>query len=334
MTAQVQSTGFSWTGLQPPDLAAQDVLLAENGGLVLWQQSLPTELFASLLLPVSRVQLGPRGLQVASTDDLELARLRRQLGEQQALQQEMCASAPAVCLRVVDPFSLVTILELKNGHRALTDHGAVVDIFAEYQAGILDFLAQIRAAAEQPVAVQVDSRHLDAVISGRVPGTHQFDQLRALPAPDVSQQLLEFFGGWEGQAQKIIWNVAGTTPAFSVLPALTKLSCPVQLLLQPEQAATSAAKDAVGAALAAGMDLALANIALDSEIDEGLDVPRQAAIAAARFTDELGLPRQQLHTASVVAANRVDQLPLVQAGKVLAVSRVASMMLQRDAGDL
>lgn len=68
------------------------------------------------------------------------------------------------------PVTLAAHLELPNGHRAITDGGAVRDLAVSLAEGVSAHRAQVSRRLQTPVVVQFDEPSLPAALAGRLSG--------------------------------------------------------------------------------------------------------------------------------------------------------------------
>ena len=68
------------------------------------------------------------------------------------------------------PITLAAQLELPNGHRAITDPGAVRDLAGSLAEGVAAHRAQVARRLDTPVVVQFDEPSLPAALQGRLTG--------------------------------------------------------------------------------------------------------------------------------------------------------------------
>ncbi|MGH3594992.1 MAG: methionine synthase, partial [Mycobacterium sp.] len=79
-------------------------------------------------------------------------------------------SGRAVKVQAPGPITLAAELELANGHRAITDLGAVHDIAASLAEGVAAHRATVSRRLDTPVVVQFDEPSLPAAVAGRLTG--------------------------------------------------------------------------------------------------------------------------------------------------------------------
>ncbi len=78
------------------------------------------------------------------------------------------------------PITLAAELELSNGHRAITDPGAVRDIGASLAEGMAAHRATVARRLDTPVAVQFDEPLLPTALAGRLTGVTALSPVEAI----------------------------------------------------------------------------------------------------------------------------------------------------------
>jgi methionine synthase II (cobalamin-independent) len=78
------------------------------------------------------------------------------------------------------PITLTAELELSNGHRAITDLGAVRDIGASLAEGVAAHRATVARRLDTPVVVQFDEPLLPTALAGRLTGVTAFSPVEAI----------------------------------------------------------------------------------------------------------------------------------------------------------
>ncbi len=76
----------------------------------------------------------------------------------------------AVKVQAAGPVTLAAGLELANGHRAITDSGAVRDLAASLAEGVAAHRAALERRLQTPVVVQFDEPSLPLALGGRLTG--------------------------------------------------------------------------------------------------------------------------------------------------------------------
>ncbi|AKK02920.1 uroporphyrinogen decarboxylase/cobalamine-independent methonine synthase family protein [Corynebacterium epidermidicanis] len=250
------------------------------------------------LLPF-HVEAGPRAWQLVQRPQLLTRRVWDRLEEDLDICEEMWGSCETVKVQVAGPWTLAAAIEL-NGHRAITDRGAVRDIFAGLQHGVEEHIADLKRRFGGEVLVQVDEPLLGAVMRGELPGTHKWEEIPAIPEPEL----------YTGD----ILHVA--EPIFAA----------PHIFLNRDLIRGNAILDQFGSFVGNGGRVGLGiKPALIDELGEN---PRACAIDLAKLWDELGLARESLA--------QVDVYPVgvEKPAEALRFARVVGEMLERDAGDL
>lgn len=152
---------------------------------------------AGALLVDIAVDTVPRGYRIAARPGSVTRRAASLLGEDiDALEEawEKTGGAQpgrAVKVQAPGPITLAAELELSNGHRAITDPGAMRDIAASLAEGIAVHRAEVARRLSAPVVVQLDEPLLPAALAGRISGVtalspvHPVDEARAIGLYDA-----------------------------------------------------------------------------------------------------------------------------------------------------
>ncbi|GEL19118.1 methionine synthase [Pseudonocardia asaccharolytica DSM 44247 = NBRC 16224] len=94
-----------------------------------------------------------------------------------------------VKVQVAGPWTLAASVELRSGHRVLTDHGAVREFTESLAEGLCGHVAEIAARTGARVLVQLDEPSLPAVLCGSLPTASGYGTVRAVPEPEVADAL-------------------------------------------------------------------------------------------------------------------------------------------------
>jgi len=89
-------------------------------------------------------------------------------------------SGRPVKVQAPGPITLAAQLELANGHRAITDIGALNDIAASLAEGVAAHRASVARRLDTPVVVQFDEPSLPAAVAGRLTGVTSLSPVAAL----------------------------------------------------------------------------------------------------------------------------------------------------------
>jgi methionine synthase II (cobalamin-independent) len=131
---------------------------------------------AGALLVDIAVDVVPRGYRIAARPGSVTRRATSMLSEDlDALEEawEKTGGARpgrAAKIQAPGPITLAAQLELANGHRAITDSGAVRDLAESLAEGMAVQRADLERRLAAPVAVQFDEPLLSAALAGRLTG--------------------------------------------------------------------------------------------------------------------------------------------------------------------
>ncbi len=96
-----------------------------------------------------------------------------------------------VKVQATGPVTLAAAVELANGHRAISDAGAVRDLAASLAEGVAAHRAAVARRLDTPVVVQFDEPSLPAALAGRLRGVtaltpvHPIDETMAITLLDT-----------------------------------------------------------------------------------------------------------------------------------------------------
>ncbi|MBV7295130.1 hypothetical protein KRX51_04250 [Corynebacterium sp. TAE3-ERU12] len=311
-------------------------------------------------LPVDR---GPRSWRVSASAPAEhFSRAAIRARDVLAAEADGCEAVwgtnPAVVrLPVVGPWTLACAVELANGHRLLSDAGAVRYLAQSLAAGVQEVAADIARRHAAEVVVQLDEPQLARVSSNQV--------------ADAAHRPVLGSGGWResaailrevtsvladagiattirpGQPPTVLQQVpapdpdAGSGPA-PILPAKVIADSGVSALwVQAGELVGTEVLDAVGGLYSEGVDLEVGVVPpqpVSSDPTTGAwEVPDERVFARrlARIWDELGLPRTDLVDRVTITPQagfaRADDQYVAAA---LAATRRTAELIGRAAGDL
>ena len=175
----------SGTGSWPGTVARQaaDVIVGELGEALAHIVELPARgvgadiigRAGALLIDVA-IDTVPRGYRVAGRPGAVTRRAASLLEEDiDALEEAwetagLRGSGRPVKVQAPGPITLAAELELTNGHRAITDLGAVHDIAASLAEGVATHRATVSRRLDTPVVVQFDEPSLPAAVAGQLTG--------------------------------------------------------------------------------------------------------------------------------------------------------------------
>lgn len=337
-------------GVSLPEAA--DMILGETGDLVHLPQ-LPGRGLGSdaigrsaALLEGIHVDRGPRSWIMTARPQLETRRATDQIERDLEICEEVWQDkAKAIKIQVTGPWTLAAQIELANGHRVITDRGALRDLtqslvdgvrgHAEYVARNIKtgHVKEMFTELSSPrIVLQIDEPMLPEIIAGNLTGSSEFEEIAAVHSVDVAQRLHEMIAGLRGGViSQVLLNQTGHVPDWEV----ARGSGADTVLVTLDQVRGHTQKDGFGQALSEDLRLGLGVTRPGDQVDELGNNPRELAVRIARFFAELGLDPALL-------ASRVDVHPrtgiregtIVEAAGAYRMARVVAEMLERDAGDL
>lgn len=182
MSAFARASGVgSWPGTAPREAA--EVVVGELGAALPHLVELPARGVgadmlgrAGALLVDVAIDTVPRGYRIAARPGAVTRRAISLLDEDcDALEEAWEVAGLRGADRVVKvqapgPITLAAGLELANGHRAITDSGALRDLAASLGEGVAAHRAELARRLETPVVVQLDEPSLPSALGGQLTG--------------------------------------------------------------------------------------------------------------------------------------------------------------------
>ncbi|OBG27635.1 methionine synthase [Mycobacterium sp. 852002-51057_SCH5723018] len=245
---------------------------------------------AGALLVDVAIDTVPRGYRIAARPGAVTRRAVSLLDEDMDALEEAWETAGlrgggrVVKVQAPGPITLAAGLELANGHRAITDSGAVRDLTASLAEGVAAHRAALARRLDTPVVVQLDEPSLPAALGGRLSGVTTLSPIAALDAA-VAVTLLD----------ACVATVGGEVMLHCCAPELP------WVLLQ--RSAISAISVAAGALRAPDLDGIAAFVesgrtvmlgVVDTDAPERRPSTEEVARAVVAVTDRLGFERSAL----------------------------------------
>lgn len=131
---------------------------------------------ALLEIPIGR---GPRGWRVAPRKRGDADLMARDLDQ---LEERWHGKVDTLKVQLVGPWTLAAEIEMPNGHRAITDSGALRDI----TEALVEAAGGHRRDVEKrlaPTVLQLDEPRLSEVMAGTLTGVTEFETIPAVPEP-------------------------------------------------------------------------------------------------------------------------------------------------------
>lgn len=153
-----------------------------------------------LLVDIS-IDTVPRGYRIAPGRSAVARRSISLLGEDlDALEEAwelagMRGSGRKVKVQAPGPITLAAHLELANGHRALTDRGALRDLAGSLAEGVAAHRAEVSRRLDTEVLVQFDEPTLPAALAGRLTGVTGVTPVHPVDEPMATNLIDECIAG-------------------------------------------------------------------------------------------------------------------------------------------
>jgi methionine synthase II (cobalamin-independent) len=243
----------------------------------------------ALLIDVA-IDTVPRGYRIVARPGAVTRRAVSMLDEDMDALEEAWETAGlrgggrVVKVQAPGPITLAAGLELSNGHRALTDSGAVRDLAASLAEGVAVHRATLARRLDTPVVVQFDESSLPAALGGRLTGVTSLSPVAPLDEA-VAGELIDTCVASVG-AEVLLHSCASDLP-WNLLQrsAITAISVDVGTL-------RAADLDGIAAFVESGRTVVLGVVPATSP--EKPPSAEEVAAAVVAVTDRLGFGRSAL----------------------------------------
>lgn len=216
-----------------------------------------------------------------------------------------------VKVQAVGPLTLAAQVELANGHRVLTDSGAVRDLSESLAEGLSTHAAEVGKRLGAQVVVQLDEPSAPAVLDGSLRGASVLNTVRALPAPEALHILDTVVTAQPGP---VLIHSCATPPPLEFLRGSAAAAIGFDL-----STIGTGDLDAVGELLDTGKLLALGLVPTDAPATP--PTWRRLAEPGVRLIDRLGFGRRTLSDRILVTpACGLASAPLSWARRALDLS--------------
>jgi len=276
---------------------------------------------AGALLVDIGIDTVPRGYRIASRRNAVTRRAVSLLDEDVDALEEAWEKAGlrggtrTVKLQAPGPITLAAQLELPNGHRAITDAGALRDVAGSLAEGVSALRAQVARRLETPVVVQFDEPLLPAALAGRLTGVTSLTPVHPVDEP-VGISLLDDYVS-AVQADVVLHSCAPELP-WKMLQRST-----IQAISVDISTLAPADLDGIGEFVESGRTVLLGVVPTTAPLVR--PSVEEVAKAAVAVTDRLGFPR-------AVLSERIGVTPACGlAGSTPEWARIAIELVQRAA---
>ncbi|SER79710.1 methionine synthase [Corynebacterium cystitidis] len=144
------------------------------------------------LLPIY-FDKGPRSWRVTPRPQILTRRAADQMERDLDVLEELWAGKlTSIKVQLVGPWTLSAEIEMANGHRMLSDHGALNDLTDALLEAAQQHVSKVARRFDADVVLQLDEPRLNDIRIGQVPGTTDFDTIGAVRDDDILARLALF----------------------------------------------------------------------------------------------------------------------------------------------
>lgn len=250
---------------------------------------------AALLVDLA-VELVPSAYRVTARPGRDHRRavdlLRGDLDAMEQAVEEAGVRPSVVKVQATGPWTLASSIELRTGHKVLTDRGALREFAGSLAEGLRVHVAEVERRLGARVVVQLDEPGLPAVLVGGVPTPSGFGHVAAVPEPEVVDLLRSVLASLPGPR---IVHCCAPRPPIGLLRKAGVDGLAIDASLLP--GSPRATLDALGEAWDGGAVIMLGLVPSTAPVA----APDLAALArpARDLVDRLGFPRSLLAQACV-----------------------------------
>ncbi|WNG94642.1 methionine synthase [Mycobacterium sp. ITM-2016-00318] len=245
---------------------------------------------AGALLVDITIDTVPRGYRIAAGRSAVTRRAVSLLAEDVDALEEAWEKAGlrgadrTIKVQAPGPITLAAHLELSNGHRAITDAGAVRDLARSLAEGVAAHRSEVARRLDCPVVVQLDEPSLSAALEGRLTGVSSLSPVHPVDesvAATLFDECVAVVGGTVA-----LHSCAGGLP-WPLLQRSTFSALSFDL-----STVTAESLDGVGEFVESGRTVLLGVVPVTAP--ENRPSAEEVARSVVDVTDRLGFPRKLL----------------------------------------
>lgn len=200
---------------------------------------------------------------------------------------ELAGVRPAVLkVQAAGPWTLMADIELRTGHRVLTDPGALREFTDSLAEGLAGHVAEVAKRTGARVVLQLDEPSLPAVLAGRLPTPSGLGTVSPVPEPDAQAVLRTVIGA---VGAPVVVHCCAPNPPVGLLRGAGAGAVAVDLSV----ISGTAALDGLGQAWEAGLALLLGVVPPTLPIGQPVTL-RDVVRPVFTLADRLGFPRDTL----------------------------------------
>ncbi|MGO9353719.1 MAG: methionine synthase [Mycobacterium sp.] len=246
----------------------------------------------ALLIDVA-IDTVPRGYRIAARPGAVTRRAISLLDEDMDALEEAWEVAGlrggqrVVKVQAPGPVTLAAGLELANGHRAITDPGAVRDLAASLAEGVATHRAALARRLDTPVVVQFDEPSLPAALGGQLAGVTALSPVAALDEAVAGALLDTCVSGVGGMESGVVLHSCAVDLPWDLLQRST-----IGAISIDAGTLSAADLDGVAAFVESGRTVMLGVV--PGTAPERRPSAEEVAAAVVAVTDRLGFGRSPL----------------------------------------
>lgn len=283
------------------------------------------------LMPELPIERGPRSWRL-TTRPQTLTRRMWDAGERDLdTLEELWGNTEKLIFAVQGPWSMATDIEMSNGHRAVTDNGALRDITEIFIGALIRHADNLRSRFGADVEIIINEPKLNPLSTGSIPGTTDFDEIKPIHVKTLGERLHAVNEQLNKAGVEMVrLGLFGASPLLGV----ARIAEVPSVLVTQKAINSNQLLDELGQTIAGGMRIGLGCVGQGDTLDEERANPRKKAVGVAKLFDELALDRSHMQQVDLHPAMSKPLGSLVAHAQALACAREAALMIERDAGDL
>lgn len=256
---------------------------------------------AAALLVDLAVEARPSGYRVTARPGADHRRgvelLARDVDALDEVLGETGAAPRRVKSQIAGPWTLAAGVELRSGHRVLTDRGAVAEFSESLAEGLRSHVAELARRTGADVVVQLDEPSLPAVLAGSLPTPSGYGTVRAVPGAEARAALATVIGAVrEAGAAGVALHCCHPRPPLALLGASGADAVALDLTALER---SSVVLDALGELWDAPTELWL-GVVPATDPDGAPPGVEQLARGPLELADRLGFERERLADRAVI----------------------------------
>ncbi|MCS4491836.1 hypothetical protein N7326_05560 [Corynebacterium sp. ES2794-CONJ1] len=309
--------------------SAADIISSETGSLRaiprLVQRGLGADLVGHTMAVIEElpVDIGPRSWRLSARPQ-QISRRLFDMRERDLDQLVEFWGRGDIHCHVMGPWSLASRIELPRGHRAITDRGAVEEIFTLFAAGVQQHILDLKKRFGKRVTLAIYEPDVKDLMRGTLPGTSDFDRIPAMNMEDLAPRLAHCVSVLPNDNT---WLYLRSREDFQIVQHAQFPG----LMADIDSLCTAEILDACGEAVASGMPLALGAVNPKKPYESETDLAQRVI----RLADEWAIDRcLLLERLSITHTGDLSEGSQLDAAHTLERVRKVAQILEYAGSDL